>query len=214
MYIFQPNRILLDEQVKKYSGYIKGRVLDVGVGGFSRYTRFFHCQEYIKMDVQSGKNIDVVGQAENIPFKAATVDSVICTQVLGDIKNPIQAIKEFYRVLKPGGTVLLTESFFNEMHDEPNDFWRFTKFGLEYLFQEAGFKIIAINQRGGFFSVQAQSSIRYLINRFNLYSHSWARIFNPIFKIYSKLMFFLDKLDKSQANRRFALGWCVLAQKQ
>lgn len=214
MYLYQPNRILLDEQIKKCSSYIKGKVLDVGAGAFSRYKGFFHFQEYIKMDVQPGKNIDIVGRAEDIPFEAETIDSIVCTQVLGDIKNPIQAIKEFHRVLKPDGTVLLTEAFFNEMHDEPRDFWRFTRFGLEYFFQEAGFQIIAIDQRGGFFTVQAQSNIRYLINKFNLYSHNWARMFNPIFKIYSKIMFLFDKLDKSQSNKRFALGWCVLAKKQ
>ena len=203
----------MDEQIKKYGHYIKGKVLDVGTGSFSRYVDFFECQEYIKMDIKEGKNVDVVGRAENIPFSNETFDSLVCTQVLGDIKNPSQAIKEFYRVLKPGGVVLLTESFFNEMHDEPNDFWRFTKYGLEYLFREGGFRSILIDQRGGFFSVRAQNNIRYLINKFNLSSHRWSRCLNPFFMIYSQTMFLLDKLDKNPANMKFALGWCVLAQK-
>ena len=42
----------------------------------------------------------------------------------------------------------------DEMHDEPNDYWRFTKFGLRYLFENVGFKIIVINQRGGFFRLK------------------------------------------------------------
>lgn len=202
----------MDKQIKKFSSYIKGRVLDVGAGSYSRYIDFFKCQEYIKMDAEEGENINVVGRAENIPFKADIFDSIICTQVLGDIKNPLKAIKEFYRVLKPDGAVLLTEGFFNEMHDEPNDFWRFTKFSLEHLFLEAGFKIISIEQRGGFFSTRAQNDIRYLINRFNLYSHCWSKLLSPVFKIYSQIMFFLDKLDKSEINKKFTLGWCVLAK--
>ncbi len=213
MYIYQPNRILLDEQIKKYSRYIKGKVLDVGAGSFSRYQRFFNVQEYIKMDIEPGENIDIVGRAENIPLPSATFDSIVCTQVIGDLKDPLLALKEFYRVLKPSGTVLLTESFINETHDEPRDFWRFTQFGLEHLFQTAGFKVVGIDQRGGFFAVNAQNNIRYLVNRFNLYSHKWGKAFSPIFKIYSRLMFFLDKLDKSETNRKFAIGWCVLAQK-
>jgi len=213
MYIYQPNRILLDEQIKKYSHHIKGRVLDVGAGSSDRYGRFFDVQEYLKMDLQPGKNIDVVGQAEHIPFEAGAFDSLVCTQVLGDIRNPSEALKEFYRVLKPGGMVLLTESFINEMHDEPRDFWRFTRFGLEHLFQEVGFKIITIDQRGGFFTAGAQNNIRYLINKFNLYSHNWSRVLSPFFRIYSKTAFFLDKLDQSETNRKFAIGWCVLAQK-
>jgi len=56
--------------------------------------------------------------------------------------------------LKIDGIVLLTESLMDEMHDEPNDYWRFTKFGLRYLFENVGFKIIVINQRGGFFRLK------------------------------------------------------------
>lgn len=213
MYIFQPRRFSLDEQIKKFSPYIKGKVLDVGAGSYSRYTDFFNFKEYVKMDILPGKNIDVVGRAESIPFGDETFDAIVCTGVLGDIKKPEQAILEFHRVLKRGGAVLLTESFMNELHDEPLDFWRFTEFSLEYLFKEAGFNIVSINRQGGFFSVMASSSIRYLISRFNLYSHAWAKIFSPCFKIYSKMMFVLDKIDKSEINKKFALGWCLLAKK-
>ena len=99
------------------------------------------------------------------------------------------------------------------IHGEPNDYWRFTKFGLKHLFEEAGFKILCIDRVGGFFSVKAQNNIRYLIEKFNLYSHKWARIFNFPFKIYSKIMFFLDRIDKSKANKKFILDWCIIAQK-
>jgi len=213
MYIFQPDRYLLKQQIKRYSHYIKGKVLDVGAGEFSRYRNLFKCEEYIKMDIKKSENIDVIGNAENIPFKDETFDAIVCTQVLGDINNIYKAVQEFYRVLKPKGIVLLTESLMNEMHDEPHDYWRFTKFGLKHLFKKAGFKIIAIDQRGSFFSIKAQNNIRYLIDRFNLYSHRWAKILNPIFRIYSQLMFFLDKIDKSKANRKFAIGWCIIVQK-
>lgn len=213
MYIYQPVRILLKQQIKKYSHHIRGKVLDVGAGSFSRYRDLFNYDEYIKVDIEKNSNIDIIGSAENIPLKDKTFNSIICTQVLGDIKNMQKAVQEFYRVLKPGGKVLLTESFMDEMHDEPQDYWRFTKFGLKYIFEKEGFKIIVFNQRGGFFTVQVQNIIRYLIERFNLYSHKWARIFNLPFRICSKTMFFLDKLDKSKANRKFALGWCIVAQK-
>ena len=190
MYIYQPSRILLKQQIKKQSHYIKGRVLDVGAGDFSRYESLFDCKEYIKMDIKKNNNIDVVGRAERIPFEDSRFNSIVCTQVLGDVKNIHKAVEEFYRVLKTDGIVLLTESLIDEMHDEPKDYWRFTKFGLRHLFKNAGFKIIVINQRGGFFSVKAQNNIRYLIERLNLYSHKWTKIFNPFFMTYSKIMFF------------------------
>lgn len=213
MYIFQPDRYLITQQIKKYAPYVKGKVLDVGAGSFNRYDGLFDCDQYLKMDIQAGENINVVGSAEKIPFSDDIFDAIVCTQILGDIKNLNQAIGEFYRVLKPGGLILLTESFFDGMHDEPNDFWRFTNFGLDFLFQEAGFKIIAIDQRGGFFSAIAQSIIRYLIERLNLYRRRWAKFLKPFIAIFGKFMIFLDKLDKSKANKKFAIGWCILAKK-
>ncbi len=213
MYIYQPSRILLKQQIKKQSHYIKGKVLDVGAGDFSRYESLFNCKEYIKMDIKKNDNVDVVGRAEKIPFEDGKFDSIVCTQVLGDVKNTHRVVKEFYRVLKNDGIVLLTESLMDEIHDEPKDYWRFTEFGLRYLFENAGFKIIVINQRGGFFSVKAQNNIRYLIEKLNLYSHEWAKVFNPFFVIYSKIMFFLDRIDKGRVNKKFTLGWCVVARK-
>ena len=126
----------------------------MGAGDFSRYESLFDCKEYIKMDIKKNNNIDVVGRAERIPFEDSRFNSIVCTQVLGDVKNIHKAVEEFYRVLKTDGIVLLTESLIDEMHDEPKDYWRFTKFGLRHLFKNAGFKIIVINQRGGFFQLK------------------------------------------------------------
>lgn len=213
MYIYKPDRILMARQIKKYGHYIKGKVLDVGAGRNKRYTSYFKYDKYITLDINPEANPDILASADKIPLENNAIDSIVCTQLLGDVTDALSVLKEFYRVLKPGGMVLLTESFINEMHDEPIDFWRFTKFGLKHLFLSAGFKVILIDQRGGFFSTKAQNNIRYLIDKFNLYSHQWARIFNPFFRIYSWIMFFLDKKDKSQANRKFALGWCIIARK-
>lgn len=214
MVIPQPERILLREQIKKYGHYLCGVVLDVGAGNFKRYQDLLKFDKYIALDNNSENQPDILASAEQIPLGDESVDSVICTQVLGDLENFEQALREFYRLLKPGGVVLLTESLMAELHDEPRDFWRFTDFALDFLFKKAGFEVMKIEQRGGFFSVIAQLRMRYLIDRFNLYSKWWARLFNPFFRIYCAWAIFLDKLDKSRANRKHSLGWCVVARKQ
>ena len=141
------------------------------------------------------------------------MDSIVCTQVLGDVRDFETAVKEFYRVLKKNGVVLLTESLLNELHSEPNDFWRFTSFSFRYIFKKNKFKIIKIDQRGGFFSSQAQLRIRYLIDSLDLYNKKWSFILRPLIRFYGKFMMFLDEIDKSRANRKQTLGWCVLAKK-
>jgi len=188
--------------------------LDVGSGKFKRYDFFFKYDKYITLDINPKHKPDIVASADNIPLKDGLMDSIICTQVLGDIKNPSVVLKEFFRILKSGGVVLLSESLLNELHDEPNDFWRFTKFGFRYLFEKNGFEIIKVKQIGGFFSSQAQLRIRYFIDRFDLYNKKWSFIIRLPIRFYGEFMLFLDRIDKSKANQKHAICWCVLAKKQ
>jgi SAM-dependent methyltransferase len=214
MYIFQPDRILLKEQVCHFAKYIKGKCLDIGAGSFSRYEELFQCKDYIKMDIFPGKNVDVIGRAEAIPFEDDIFDSIVCTQVFEHLKNPFGSAVEFFRVLKKGGVVLLTVPQINELHEEPDDYFRYTKYGIEEIFREAGFKIIEMEQRGGFFTTIAQLKIRYLIDRFKLYKRPLlGKIFNQFIKVYARIMMRLDKFDRSTANRKHALGWCAVFKK-
>jgi len=212
-YIYQVDRILLRRQVKKHSRFVSGKVLDIGAGGRSRYRQFFSCESYIKMDVEKNNNIDVVGSASDLPFEDSSFDSIVCTEVLGNVFDIFKASREFFRVLKPGGHALITTTFLNHLYDEPNNFWRFTHYALVRLFEEAGFKIELTEQRGGFFSARAQTNVRYLIDRFNLHNKFWARLLNPILKIYSNFMVWLDNRDTGHANRQFAIGWLIIIKK-
>jgi len=215
MVIFQPERILLRAQIKKYSSYVKGIVLDAGSGSSNRYNDLFNdVSKYITLDIDPANNPEIVASVEDIPLGDKSVDTVISTQVLEHLKNTELAIKEFYRVLKPGGYALVTIPQCGELHEEPNDYFRFTNFGIKYLFENAGFEFVSIDQRGGFFSMIAQMKIRYLVDRFDLYHRRWAILFLPLFKLYGKFMISLDRLDKSPANRKHTLGWCLLAQKK
>lgn len=201
------------EQVKRHRDRIRGRVLDVGSGSYSRYRNLFDYEKYIRMDIQHGENVDIVGDAEAIPFLGESLDAIVCTQVLGDVPNPQKACEEFYRVLKRKGTVLVTESLMNELHDEPKDFWRFTQYGLAHLLEEAGLVDVEIDQRGGYYAVLAQNRIRHLIGKYGLYERSWSRLLNPFLRIYGKWMLFRDQLDRHEASRVFSLGWCAIARK-
>lgn len=212
--IFQPDRYLLRKQIKKYAHFISGVVLDAGSGDGERYKSFFNFDKYITLDINFSHSADIVGSVENIPAESGSFDSVISTQVLEHIKNPQKAVEEFYRVLKPGGHCLVTVPQMNELHEEPNDYFRFTKFGLEEIFGQAGFKIIFIDQRGGFWSADMQIRIRYVIDLFRLNKiHLLRWIFQPFILINGMLAILLDFVDKSRASQKHAIGWLVIAQK-
>lgn len=214
MVIFQPERILLKKQIKKFSHHITGDVLDIGCGSFDRYSELFPFKKYLKMDIDKSNNPDIVGKAESIPLPDNSVDSIVCTQVLGDVYDLKKSFAEFYRVLKPGGKILITESLTAAMHDEPYDFWRFTNYSLEKLFQGGGFRVLESERRGGFFSSSAQNTIRYMTDKLDLYNNFLGKILRYPLSFFGRTMLFLDNLDKSKAASRQTLGWCVVAVKE
>ena len=80
--IFQPDRYLLKKQIKKYSHYINGVVLDAGSGGSERYRYLFNCDKYVTLDINPVYGADIVGSVENILAESESFDSVISMQVL------------------------------------------------------------------------------------------------------------------------------------
>jgi len=212
--MFQPDRYLLKQQIEKNAPYIRGIVLDAGSGEIRRYKSFFKFEKYITLDINSAVRPDIVGSVENIPLENKSVDSIVSTQVLEHIKDPQKAINEFYRILKPGGCCLITAPQSSELHEEPRDYFRFTRFGLEELIKKSGFKILLIEKRGGFWSSMVQEKIRYFIDLFNL--NKWLllqKFFSIFFWLGGNLAICLDSLDKSRANSKHALGWLIIAQK-
>ncbi|MCX6796612.1 MAG: class I SAM-dependent methyltransferase [Candidatus Falkowbacteria bacterium] len=142
MVIAQPYRILTKEAIKRNASYIKGDVLDAGCGPVLRYKDLFKFDKYITTDIDPNSGADIICSVEKIKVLDNSVDSVICTGVLGDIYDPQIPIKEFNRILKSGGYCLLVDNFVGFMHDQPIDYFRFTNFYLEKTFRDNGFEII------------------------------------------------------------------------
>jgi SAM-dependent methyltransferase len=212
-YIFQTARVELFKQIEKFSGKVSGRVLDIGSRGPGKYRKVFSYDSYTTLDIVSGNGIDVIGSIESLPFPDCSFDSIVCTQVIGDVYDLKKAFHECYRILSKNGYLILSESLFDSLHDEPNDYWRFTSHSLRKLTEDSGFFVEVIESRGGFWSVRAQMLIRYLIERFDIYNKWYRRPFNIFFTIYGKWMLFLDKYDKSNARNMFTHGYILVARK-
>ena len=77
------------------------------------------------LDVAPAYSVDVAGDARIMPFSDASMDVVLATQVLEHIPDPIAVIGEIRRVLKPGGTLLLSVPSIFPQHGSPGDYWRY-----------------------------------------------------------------------------------------
>lgn len=123
----------LEEFLKKHSSDKK--TLDIGSGGsLYGYDRFF--PNRVTVDIDPARNPEVVADVHDLPFKDEEFDIILCIEVLEHVLDPRRAIAEMNRVLKVGGTLILTTRFVYPIHDAPNDYWRFTKYGLKELLKE------------------------------------------------------------------------------
>ncbi len=107
-------------------------VLDLGCGD-SRYSHYF--PNRIGLDHSMQEGVNVVGDAHRLPFLSSSFSIILTTEMLEHVHNPQQVIDEIERVLRPGGKVILTTRFVFPIHEAPMDFYRFTKYGLAYLFR-------------------------------------------------------------------------------
>lgn len=126
-----PHIYALFKATNKYLSDLKAdTLLDVGAGD-KRYRGCVNCIRYISLDV-SGR-MDVIADATALPFKNNSLDMILCTQVLEHIKNPFLAVEEFGRILSENGTILITVPTVMYLHEVPQDYFRYTRYGIEHI---------------------------------------------------------------------------------
>lgn len=215
MRVFQPDRYLLAKFIEENAKLLTGSLLDVGGWDGKRYRRYFgHSTKRTVIDPDPAGHPDIVAPAQNMPLPDASEDNILCTEVLMNIFEIEDAIREMARVMKPGGHFLGTVSFMCPLCDEPNHFWRFTPYSLQHLFQPY-FKDVRIERRGGYRTQKSQNWIRFWIERLDLYRRPLlGRFFSLISMIRGYRAMTADERDKSEANRKYTLGYNILATRK
>lgn len=196
------NRIHDRELKRSAARYLTGRMLDIGCGRKPYETLLEpYVTEHVGVDHENTfhdkSNIDLFGTAYDIPADNSSFDCAICTAVLEHLEEPEQAICECYRVLKPRGIAIYSVPFIWHLHEEPRDFYRFSKYGLEYLFKKSGFEIIEMKALSGFWVTFGQLFV-YNLYRFNWGPLRWLRIIDAAGLLVQLVSYALDKLDKTE----------------
>ena len=147
--------------IEQTRGKIFPVVVDIG-SGTAPYKKIVAHERYIGIDIEDrGGVTDVLIEDVNkgLSLSDNTADMVLCTEVLEHVKKPDAVITELFRILKKGGTLILTTPMVWPVHEAPNDFYRFTNFGLEYLLREAGFRNIFVEASNGYFYSMLQLAL-------------------------------------------------------
>jgi len=163
----------IEETLKKIPAGLT--ILDAGAGE-SQFKKFCDHLKYIAQDfgqysgegnigLQTGTwdntKLDIVSDILSIPLPDHSVDAIMCTEVLEHIPDPLGAIKEFNRLVKPGGYLLITAPFASITHFAPYHFASgLSRFFYEKNLAENGFEITDLQLNGNFFEFVAQENRR------------------------------------------------------
>ena len=87
-------------------------------------------------DINAAEGVDTIADAHNLPFQDAFFENVLCLEAFEHFHSPEIVVAEIARVLRPSGTVIMTVPFCYPVHEAPNDFTRYTEYGLHKLFEQ------------------------------------------------------------------------------
>jgi SAM-dependent methyltransferase len=127
--------------------YVKpsGRVCDVGGGRTPSYAQFVNNRDgWVIIDVEAATRPSVVAMLQRLPFQPAVFDTVCCFNVLEHVYEAQIAVREMFRVLRPGGELFIFVPFLVNVHADPYDYHRYTGAALEKLLVEEGFRQVEI----------------------------------------------------------------------
>lgn len=204
------------------------KILDAGAGE-QQFKKFCTHLRYISQDFAQydGKGnrrglqigtweygkLDIISDITSIPWPDKSFDAILCTEVFEHLPDPLSAVKEFSRLLKKRGYLILTAPFCSLTHFSPYHFCTgFNRYFYQTHLLRLGFKIVEMKANGNYFEYLAQE-IRRIPEVLKLYTKQKQNIYYSISRLI--LLKFLDKLSKNDrgSSELLNFGYHVFAQK-
>jgi SAM-dependent methyltransferase len=191
----------LENSLRQCASFVKGQTLDVGCGRRPYEKTFFAgASKYVGTDYLSDRSRpDVVASALAIPFEDNSFDTVVSTEVLEHVPDPLRALSEMRRVLKPGGFLVLSTPMYWPRHEVPYDYFRYPYDGLLHLIKESGLELEKLYSRGRsyLFLGQVLQQVQPIAAR-------------PVNWLINRVFLWCDLHLKHDTH---TLGWTVVARK-
>lgn len=173
------------------------RLLDLGCGEKPFQYLYGDCvKESVGIDLPSSphnrSDVDVFASGMALPFENESFDVVLCSEVMEHVPEPGLLLGEIFRVLSPGGKLILTTPFMVAEHETPIDYFRYTRYGLRFLLSKSGFTVDTLQPFGELFGVMSSVIVQlqmkfwtFLANRVHL--KILATEFNPFVFMFAVL---------------------------
>lgn len=202
------------DALERAHGYLRGTLIDVGCGdkAFARHIGP-HVTRYVGVELpSSGYPVrpDVFARAETLPFRDGSVDTVLGLSIMTYVPDPGALLAEARRVLKPGGHLVMEFPQMAALNDEPDDYFRFTRYGAAWLLERAGFEPVEFVTVGGLWTAVGLQ-ILAVLNRVN---RGPARIVTeiPVRALYVLVQLLCDLMDRAFFAPRWTLAHLVVAR--
>jgi len=185
-------------------------VLNIGAGGEIKNIIKKNFKNVFEIDIDSRRNPDQIIDLCNDRFSKIIryKPNLVCIfEVLEHTTNPLKAVNNIYKIINKGDFVLASVPFIFHIHDEPHDYFRFTKFGLELLFKD--FTNVKIYERNGWLE-----SIFVIFIRLEKEKNILSRLLGKTFVIIAFLMLPLVLLlQLIFPSKKVTTGYYIEAQK-
>jgi len=136
--------------LEEYGG---GRLLDAGAGNLLYMDLLDdYCDSYEALDIQEASGIDYVQDLQDTDLESSSYDTVFCRNVLEHVEKPRSAMSEISRLLRDNGKAIVSVPHLAYLHNEPEDYYRFTEYGLKEISSDTELEAVEMRRAGGFFS--------------------------------------------------------------
>lgn len=208
-----------DKYLNKYSKFYKGDLYDLGCGE-APFKEFFlqFANSYTGVDwtkTLHNSKADIVSDLNTkIELDNEIADTLISISVMEHLCEPQVFLNESYRILKTDGYFILQVPWQWWIHEAPHDYFRYTPYGLKYMFEKAGFHEVNIEASSGFFTTWILKMNYFSLNFIRgprVMRWTIRKVLNLIWFLAQKSAPYLDKLDKNWQTE--AQGYFVVARK-
>lgn len=204
--------------IRRARAHARGDLLDMGCGAkpfaplFEGRVRRYWGTDLSQSPYLGGARLDAFAKAEAQPFRDGSFDTVVGFSMLTYLPEPVRMIEEARRVLRPGGVLILEFTQMVPLHDEPWDFFRFTRYGAEHLLRQGGFEPVEYIPIGGLWARVGLSTIAGL-NRLN---RGPLRVLTevPVRLLYVLVQVSCEVLDRVFFDPREVLAHLVVARRK
>jgi SAM-dependent methyltransferase len=199
-----------------FSAHAQGKLIDIGCGA-KPYEKLYKPLVTYSLGIDRRESphglskVDAVATAYCTPVKDCSFDTVLLTAVLEHIEEPAKALSEMFRILKPGGKVIFSVPLFWHLHEEPHDFFRYTKYGLEYLLRKSGFRVIELKALSGFWVTFGTALACYLRRRAEVLGRTAVLFMVLLGHCIQTISLILDGIHKDES---FTWAYLVVATKR